>query len=1202
MVDENLSLRAELEGTLERDLEGAARAADRLGDEAQETALQLAIMGRAAAGSARDVRDYESAMERAEKRHGALSAQQQRSQAYYDSMAKSVVRSRTETDKHTSALDRFLSIMKKVDGQGFDFAKILKVYKIPAIITAVTLLATAVGALGAAGYAAIAGLSPLVPLIGAALPAALLAGGQALAAVKMGFSGVGDAVKALAEGDAEKAAEALAKLTPEARRLARELGALTAGPLKDMKDSVASAMLPGFYSGLRDVSGLLPMLTNRLTGTGRVISGLAKDAGEVMGSDLFSDQLSRIMATNNVAIDNGGRAMGRLGQAVLHVVDAFRPVTRMMSESALAVATYIEASAEAGNSTGRMSAFFKDAWGLAKDVGSAVADLTVGLFNIGKEADALADSMGGGLGDAFADLRSWTESSAGRESIRGFFEDAIPVVEQFGGLVLDVMKMFGRLATDQSLAPLIAQIRTELLPALEALMGMTTGKLGPAIVSLATSFLELANVLTFSPILEVLQVFAEGVALATSAVESFPGPVKTAIATIAALGIAFKLLQGTLNVTRTAFSPLTQTISGFAGKAVTSANETGRAMTGLERAADAARRGFVRLTPAGRDAAASMQSVSRMTANVYGPIGQIGSASQRTSSQLTGLQSQLRVTGGAMGGLRAAGAGLMGAMGGPWGLAITGVIVGLTMWGKSNAEAESRIAALTDTLDKQTGAVTQNTREMVANSLEKSGALEAARALGISLADVTDAALGNADALARINAVADENVGYTGAMGKGFNKVSDEQVALAENSRLLLRVLGDQGGEVAASVARWDRLSEATGETVDAANGVPPALQKAGVGLSDFRARGEEVAGLGLSDFMDDTSRATWETERATKALWQATDQLRTAQMKMLGGDIAFQASLDDLSATMREGAKTLNINSAAGRENVQAMMDLAAAAGGVTGGAKKQHAALVQAHGEIVKWAKAAGMGQREAEKYANGFIHLKDTIDDVPKDPEIELGTRGVPEAINGMDNVKGAVDRVPGSKTVHVGVDDQATYKLEGVRQKLYDIAGTYIANLTANIKLNTLRKDGGPVWPGTTFTVGEVGPELLLKASGGVDVIGATGREQRRFSEPGIVLPNEVYEAAKVTDRSLPTGVLAALDRRTAPATPSRRPSASTGGSDGGPPVKIVNQFHGVKDAAEAERLAAGAVRGVLQELKERKIHHGWDEDEDIDGEY
>lgn len=113
--------------------------------------------------------------------------------------------------------------------------------------------------------------------------------------------------------------------------------------------------------------------------------------------------------------------------------------------------------------------------------------------------------------------------------------------------------------------------------------------------------------------------------------------------------------------------------------------------------------------------------------------------------------------GAARGGLSllASGAtGLMNALGGPWGLAITGAgwLIGqLAKKHKEAAEEERKHKEmqqqLRDTLDETSGAVTRQTRELQLKKLEESGAMDSARKLGLSQDTIANAASGNADAM-----------------------------------------------------------------------------------------------------------------------------------------------------------------------------------------------------------------------------------------------------------------------------------------------------------------------------------------------------------------------------------------------------------------------------------------------------------------------
>jgi hypothetical protein len=101
----------------------------------------------------------------------------------------------------------------------------------------------------------------------------------------------------------------------------------------------------------------------------------------------------------------------------------------------------------------------------------------------------------------------------------------------------------------------------------------------------------------------------------------------------------------------------------------------------------------------------------------------------------------------------AAGGALAGfSVGGPWGAAIGGAIGLVASLGHANDQASQDVQDFTSTLDEQTGALTANSRAMAVKKLADSGALDAAKDLGLNLQLVTDAALGNEAAQTRLNA------------------------------------------------------------------------------------------------------------------------------------------------------------------------------------------------------------------------------------------------------------------------------------------------------------------------------------------------------------------------------------------------------------------------------------------------------------------
>lgn len=571
MTDEEIVVKARLEDALTRPVDRATRAIDDLGDEAQQTALQLQILDaaeRQAAGGA-----------------DSLSRSVGRSREEVESSTTSQKKNTKQTDEQTGAYDRLNKVFGKIKkvGKGFDLGKLMGLYKVPALVTGLNVVGGAISALGGAAYAGIAGLAPLVGLL-VALPATMAAAAQAMGAVKLGLFGVSDAAAALASGDAEKIAETMAALTPQGRELARTLADFTKGPLASFREGMQRNLAPGFTDALERVPAILKAIQPEMEGTARTIGTLADQAAKAAASPMFSKRLGAVMKTNNVALANGGKAGIVLAKAGLGILYAFRPVLRVMSEYALRAAEFINKSVQAGIASGELTAFFKRAWRLGKDVGAVIRDLSVALFNIGKESGALGKSMGGGIMTAVASLRAWTESAQGQSSIRKYFTALIPVIQQIAGLIGDVAKLFGSVSTSADLAPLLMQIRSELLPAIADLAGGVSKAFGPALISAATAFVQFNNALTFSPLAVVLQGIADAVSFLSTTVSSLPAPLNTVFASLMVASLGFKAGAAGVGMMGSAFSPLisgaksvasglsdTTETTGLLGKAVSGA-------------------------------------------------------------------------------------------------------------------------------------------------------------------------------------------------------------------------------------------------------------------------------------------------------------------------------------------------------------------------------------------------------------------------------------------------------------------------------------------------------------------------------------------------------------------------------------------------------------------------------------------------------
>lgn len=1106
MAQENIDVTVELTDALSRPARRAEEAIEDLDDRVDE-------LDRSLKASTASTERQNKALAANARAAGKAAKEQER-------LGDSTEDTSKKTDR-LGLLQRLLGVEVGKTSKKFKaLGMVFKLLKLQAVVLAVSLLATGVAALGAAGFAAVAGLSPLVGLLGG-LPSLVAAAVQGFAAVKVGMMGIGEATKAILEGDPLKVAEAMRKLTPEGQRLAETMAALVDGPLARMKQATQAAIAPGFTEALESLRPLLPVIQRGLVRTADTIGDLAARAARATDTPLFRAELGRVMAANNAALSLGGRAAGQFALAGLSLADAFRPVQREISRSVLGVAEFINQSVRAGTESGRLTAFFQRAWELAKDVGSVLADLAVALFNTGKQAGALGKALGSSLSDAAADWRAWTETVEGQNAIREWFRDARPVVDATLSLLRELGEMFGGLSNGSELAPLLSQIESQLLPAIQDLTSAVSDDLGPALVDAATAFVEFLTFLSASPVADILSALAAVTLAVAEGLNALPGPVKVAAAALIAFALAAQTVQA-------ATARLAATSAGaFFASVAAGAREGSRGIGFFNRAAG-------------------------------GVMGATGAAARGVS-------------------------GLAGAFGGPLGIALIGSTILLGKWMQDTAKAKQDAKDFANTLDDVTGKITRQTRELVKQKLVDDGALEDAERLGLSLGEVTQAAMGNADALESVRMQLDTFDAYSESPLGG---VFDVPYLIGNSTELdsarkdLLEFLDDTTNAAKDGRTQWALASDAARE-----------LKIAAAGRIYSNMTNEQRAAAAAADVLTGSQRAQITAQRAAEdAARRSAGELggqADETQRVIDATLELNALLDQRSTfvgykqqilTTRETLKgvtdVLNENRTGLRLNTQdgidtwnTFKDLATAAASIKNEGK-QLAALEEVQTMIRRWGKAAGLSREDARRLSGEFITLKDTAEDVPErvDTEVTANT-------------------------------DRATRRLEEYQRVAAEIARS-IANLftfdfdplagaTRIPESEYARRDGGPVWTGAPFMVGEAGPELFVGASGAASVIGAAGVEKRTFTEPGWVLPNSVYEtvvaAPAVAPARVPAVAAAASVGAVAPAAP--RESRDTDLA-GWPDVHV--HLHGDTGltVADAEAAAVRAVRRLERERKER----------------
>jgi len=260
------------------------------------------------------------------------------------------------------------------------------------------------------------------------------------------------------------------------------------------------------------------------------------------------------------------------------------------------------------------------------------------------------------------------------------------------------------------------------------------------------------------------------------------------------------------------------------------------------------------------------------------------------------------------------------------------------------ADSAARVDELGGSLDATTGSITDYTREVVKKQLADTKAYDQATNLGISLSLVTDAALGNADAMKEVE--------------KQATAAAEGNFVLSAQSRDLQFVLNRVSGELDQSKTKQEQLNDASRENAK--------LTKDSAG--QYKAAADQAQAF---------------TDELT-SLIGAINEANGLNQDAAGANAAYQKTLADAGAEVKAFVATngasvnaLNENTVAGSANLAMLADLAGSAQAAAqaqvdagGSAEDYQASLVAANKTIYDTTFAltgnAAKAQEVADKYA--------------------------------------------------------------------------------------------------------------------------------------------------------------------------------------------------------------------------------------------
>lgn len=294
-------------------------------------------------------------------------------------------------------------------------------------------------------------------------------------------------------------------------------------------------------------------------------------------------------------------------------------------------------------------------------------------------------------------------------------------------------------------------------------------------------------------------------------------------------------------------------------------------------------------------------------------------------------------------GLKLAAGGLVSALGGPFGIAVAGASLGLGLLA-SHQEAAARAAAeqkqavsdLAGTLDKTTGAITEQTREQQSQKNASDGVSDAADRQHIALSALLDAQTGNADATASVNRqLRDQSAEWLHSSTNIDQMSSSLQAAGLTFNDFNEVAVGNQ----AALSKVTNAIMGISDSSPDAADALGSLLQEVQQNAGDFSVLGGAIGGA--NDNLTEAQRQVNQTARAmgtststastligamntladsTSSAADKTSALKTALDELHGGQVDLDAAQSTLNGTFTDFQQTLTDAASAANEPIVAL------------------------------------------------------------------------------------------------------------------------------------------------------------------------------------------------------------------------------------------------------------------------------------------
>lgn len=379
-------------------------------------------------------------------------------------------------------------------------------------------------------------------------------------------------------------------------------------------------------------------------------------------------------------------------------------------------------------------------------------------------------------------------------------------------------------------------------------------------------------------------------------------------------------------------------------------------------------------------------------------------------------------------GFKAIGSSVMNLLGGPWGIALTVAGVALSAFVGRQQKAKEAAEQLQSALESGS-----NISETIAGAYQdvSSGGVKLTTWLdkaGISLTDMTSAAMGNEAALKRVN----KQIKEIDKPGIGGTAAAAIKKALKEESKAY-----DDASKKA------NEKSKAAKNAVDADGKSASAAKEAASANKDLADSASDA-----SEGIDDLVQALFGLESGNLTADQAVDQLnqKIGELSDTCKDngVVFDQSGNLLDRFSEQGTKTkqaLEDIASSAQNAAEKILKQGESTGFSSGEIERANGVLQDARDAIIRQAEASGMSEQAANALADRWglssDSIKASIDNIKKTADNNKAKLDVDDskAKSKTDNAKKNVDSVNKAKgTAKLDADDKASGKAKNAEKNV------------------------------------------------------------------------------------------------------------------------------------------------------------------------